>query len=323
MLLTSRFSLARLALAFTGIGWAVSIPAHDQLDDRRGSPVFDTGRVPTRTGLTGECIRSEFRTPGDAASSCNPPAPVARAVPAAAPPAPPPAAPVQDFVTQPDPPDLVPVPPMTAETVADDRMGEPVWYFDEDGGKPAADGILATTENPDYAAEVAAADAAMNRPAEPPVVPAPQAAAPPPAPVAAPVPEKAAAPARPPVERVVLDADTLFAFNKATLTPEGQRTLDQVAANLAAGDFEMISITGHTDRIGTKPYNAKLSERRAQTVRRYLAEKGVDPKRMEARGVGSTQPVTGNQCDAIKKWSPLVRCLQPDRRVDIQVVAMR
>jgi OOP family OmpA-OmpF porin len=163
----------------------------------------------------------------------------------------------------------------------------------------------------------------MSRVEEPPVPPAPQAVAEPPAPVPVPVPPTAAAPVAPPVERVVLDADALFAFNKATLTQDGTRTLDQVATHLNAGTFETISITGHTDRIGAKAYNARLSEQRAQAVRRYLADKGVDPKRMDARGVGSSQPVTGSQCDGIKKRNPLIRCLQPDRRVDIQVVALR
>jgi OOP family OmpA-OmpF porin len=120
------------------------------------------------------------------------------------------------------------------------------------------------------------------------------------------------------VQKITLDSKVLFAFDKADLKPEGKAAIDsQVVGKLAqVQKLEVVLVTGHTDRLGTDAYNQKLSERRADAVRDYLVSKGVDKAKIETIGMGEKQPVV--QCDQ-KNRKALIDCLQPNRRVDVQV----
>jgi outer membrane protein OmpA-like peptidoglycan-associated protein len=159
-------------------------------------------------------------------------------------------------------------------------------------------------------------------------MPAPAvAAAPAPAPVAkpapapAPAPKPAPAPApAPAVQKITLQSKALFDFDKAVLKPEGKAALDaEVVAKLPqVQKLEIVLVSGHTDRIGTDAYNQKLSERRADAVRDYLVSKGVAKDKIEALGLGEKQPVTGGKCQQ-KNSKELIACLQPDRRVEVEV----
>ncbi len=150
-----------------------------------------------------------------------------------------------------------------------------------------------------------------------PVVVAPKAAAP--APVAAPAPAP-----KPVAEKVTLAADALFDFDKAVLRPEGQAKLDELAAKSKELNIEVILAVGHADRLGKAAYNQSLSERRAAAVKNYLVSKGIDANRIDAAGKGSTQPVTkAGDCKGNKKTAKLVACLQPDRRVNIEVIGSK
>lgn len=152
--------------------------------------------------------------------------------------------------------------------------------------------------------------------------PAPQAAAPtpPPAPVAA-------APQRPVIEKVTLNSDVLFDFNKATLKEEGKGKLDELADRIRDARVDEVDAAGHADRIGSDQYNQRLSEARAQAVREYLAQKGIPSEKIRAEGKGESEPVTGDSCARMgpEKASnrKLVQCLQPDRRVEIEVLGSR
>ena len=139
-------------------------------------------------------------------------------------------------------------------------------------------------------------------PPEPVVVQAP----PPPAPVAPP----------PPVyQKITLSATELFAFNSAMLSIP-QPKLDDIAAALNANpQINQVVITGYADRIGSDQYNLKLSERRANSVKTYLNEKGVDGQRLNAVGKGESNPVV--VCNN-KKRADLIACLEPNRRVEIE-----
>jgi OOP family OmpA-OmpF porin len=156
--------------------------------------------------------------------------------------------------------------------------------------------------------------------------PAPVAAAPEPAVVAAPI---AAAPPPPPVviEKITLATDVLFAFNKADLLPGGQQKLDELANSAQGAEVEKVVLIGYADRIGSEEYNQELSERRAQAVADYLATKGVNKDRLEIEGRGKADPVTGNECTKMgpEKASnqKLVACLQPDRRVEAELLGSR
>ena len=93
--------------------------------------------------------------------------------------------------------------------------------------------------------------------------------------------------------KIDLAADVLFDFDKADLKPEARPALEKVAAVLKAHPKANASIDGHTDGKGADQYNQKLSERRAESVRRWLAENGVST-RMTARGWGKRKPVAPN-----------------------------
>jgi OmpA-OmpF porin, OOP family len=160
-------------------------------------------------------------------------------------------------------------------------------------------------------------------PAPPPVAAAPAVQpAPPPAPAPLVV-----APPRPVIQKLTLSADVLFDFNKAELKDSGKARLDQLAAEIKDADVDEIIAVGHADRIASEDYNQKLSEARAQAVRDYLGQKVANANRVTAQGKGESTPVTGDDC---KKMGPesggnrkLVACLQPDRRVEIEVLGSR
>lgn len=134
---------------------------------------------------------------------------------------------------------------------------------------------------------------------------------------------KAAGP-KPTGEKITVAADALFDFNKAVLRPEGKAKLDELVTKANAIKLEVILAVGHTDRIGSDSYNQKLSEKRAAAVKEYLVAKGIEANRVYTEGKGEKQPVTGDKCGkSVKKTKSLIDCLQPDRRVDIEVIGTK
>lgn len=165
---------------------------------------------------------------------------------------------------------------------------------------------------------------------EPAPVPRPMAAAvyeappaPPPPPVAviaAPPPPPPPPVPAPPPRRVSFSADTLFSFDHSEIGPQGKAALDQFAHELAGTHFDAITVEGHTDRLGSQAYNKKLSMRRAEAVKSYLVSAGVDAGRIAAVGMSESKPVTkAEDCRGTKPNPNLIACLQPDRRVDVEV----
>jgi OOP family OmpA-OmpF porin len=76
----------------------------------------------------------------------------------------------------------------------------------------------------------------------------------------------------------------------------------------------VIIAIGHTDNIGSKEYNQKLSVRRAEAVKAYLVSKGIEPNRIYTEGKGLTQPIADNRTAAGRA---------KNRRVEIEVVGTR
>jgi OOP family OmpA-OmpF porin len=148
-----------------------------------------------------------------------------------------------------------------------------------------------------------------------------------PAPIAAPaeVVVRAAPPAPAPAPmRITLSADSLFDFDRSTLKPEGRMALDKLVGELKGVRYETLSVTGHTDRFGSHDYNMKLSMRRAETVAAYLERSGVSAARVSATGVDGANPVTApGDCKGSKPTPAVVACLQPDRRVEVEVSGTR
>ncbi|MFA7292412.1 MAG: OmpA family protein [Rhodocyclaceae bacterium] len=125
---------------------------------------------------------------------------------------------------------------------------------------------------------------------------------------------------KPASAKVTLAADALFDYDKAVLRPEGKKSLDDLVAKSKALNLEVIIAVGHTDRLGSDAYNQKLSEKRAAAVKTYLVSKGVEANKVYTEGKGEKQPKTGATCKGDKKSKALIQCLQPDRRVDIEII---
>jgi len=131
-------------------------------------------------------------------------------------------------------------------------------------------------------------------------------------------------PAKPAFTKINLQAETLFDFDKAVLRADGKKTLDDevVAKMKQYPEVEVVLVTGHADRIGTEKYNNNLSDRRAAAAKSYIVSQGIDAKRIETVGKGEAEPLV--DCKTVKgaesgKNKKLVECLQPNRRVLVEV----
>ena len=122
-----------------------------------------------------------------------------------------------------------------------------------------------------------------------------------------------------------MSAETLFGFDAAQIRPEGRTALDTMGREIAVGRYEAVSVEGHTDRLGSSEYNQKLSQERADAVKSYLITSGgVSSASITAVGKGETEPVTQPEdCKGTTATKALVACLQPDRRVDVEVNGTR
>jgi OOP family OmpA-OmpF porin len=150
----------------------------------------------------------------------------------------------------------------------------------------------------------------------------------PPAPTPVPGPKPAPAPTPAPVapvvapvviaaptsEKVTFAADAFFDFDKSVLKPEGRAKLDDLVGKMGGLNLEVVIAVGHTDSVGTAAYNQALSVRRADAVKSYLVEKGIEKNRVYTEGKGEKQPVADNKTAEGR---------QKNRRVEIEVVGTR
>jgi OOP family OmpA-OmpF porin len=165
--------------------------------------------------------------------------------------------------------------------------------------------------------------------------PAPRAMAPEPVVVAAAPPVYVAPPAPVPVfvppppppapKRVSFTAESLFGFDKVLLRPEGRAALDRFASDLKGTQYQVITVEGHTDRLGSNAYNHKLSQERADSVKAYLVSSDrLEAGKINTKAMGETMPVTkADDCKGNKASKKLIACLQADRRVEIEVSGTR
>ncbi len=103
-----------------------------------------------------------------------------------------------------------------------------------------------------------------------------------------------------------------FDFDKATLRPQSIEELDHLYQFLVNNPTAIVEISAHTDRIGSYEYNINLSKRRAQAVVDYLINKGIDSKRLIAKGYGFTKPVATNSTEEGR---------QLNRRVEFKILS--
>jgi OOP family OmpA-OmpF porin len=153
-----------------------------------------------------------------------------------------------------------------------------------------------------------------------------------PAPAPEPMPVAKAAPpvvvvpmAPPPPTRVQLSADSMFGFDRAVIGPNGKTTLDTFAKDTEGVKFDSISVEGNADRLGSAAYNEKLSLERAEAVKAYLATTPqLKTATINASGKGENNPMTKPEdCKGTKPTKALIACLQPDRRVDVEMTGVR
>lgn len=86
--------------------------------------------------------------------------------------------------------------------------------------------------------------------------------------------------------------------------------------------YEKLNWSDDTDRLGNDQYNQKLGQSRADTVRNLLVQNGVSGNVISTASAGKHQPVTDG-CFDVKQREELKTCLQPDRRVTVEITGIR
>ena len=112
--------------------------------------------------------------------------------------------------------------------------------------------------------------------------------------------------------RVTFDNGILFGFNSSTLGSEAKASLDKFATSLLNNPQTDVQIYGHTDNVGTRAANEKVSTARATEVRNYLTNAGVPAARLTSQGLAYDYPVASNDTDAGRAQN---------RRVEIYITA--
>ena len=105
--------------------------------------------------------------------------------------------------------------------------------------------------------------------------------------------------------------DVLFETGRADLKPGAMKNLYNLVTFLREHPDRNVVIEGHTDDVGSDAYNVQLSQQRAEAVRAFLATNGVNAARIQARGLGETLPIAGNDSEAGR---------QQNRRVEVVVL---
>jgi outer membrane protein OmpA-like peptidoglycan-associated protein len=105
--------------------------------------------------------------------------------------------------------------------------------------------------------------------------------------------------------------NVLFETGKANLKNTSFKAIDELAEAMKAKETMEIEIAGHTDNVGDKDTNLKLSQERAEAVRDYLIKKGIAANRITAKGYGDTKPVADNSTEKGK---------QQNRRTEVKII---
>jgi len=112
------------------------------------------------------------------------------------------------------------------------------------------------------------------------------------------------------VEKIVLRGVN-FDFDKSEIRPDASVILDEVVSLLSGAPDVQVRVEGYTDATGPDAYNQGLSERRAASVRKYLAEHGIAASRLTSAGFGESKPISTNDTREGRALN---------RRVELQVL---
>jgi outer membrane protein OmpA-like peptidoglycan-associated protein len=113
------------------------------------------------------------------------------------------------------------------------------------------------------------------------------------------------------IDSAIVLKNIYFDFNKTELLPESYKEINKLLRLMTNNPQIVIKLEGHTDNVGSYDFNIRLSNARAESVVRYLIEKGIDPHRIEYAGYGFTQPLASNDTDEGR---------QTNRRVAFKVI---
>ena len=111
---------------------------------------------------------------------------------------------------------------------------------------------------------------------------------------------------------VITLGDVLFETGKSTLRPNGDAHLDKLAGFLVKYPDRTMRIEGYTDSVGSDDYNLALSQHRADAVKSYLVNKGIDTMRVTTAGMGESSPVGDNQSSTGRQQNRRVEVILAD-----------
>jgi outer membrane protein OmpA-like peptidoglycan-associated protein len=114
-----------------------------------------------------------------------------------------------------------------------------------------------------------------------------------------------------PVFKTITLENVEFETNSAQITRESYPYLDDLAEYLEFDDQLKVEISGHTDNVGNDEYNMKLSQQRANSIRKYLIGKGIAASRIMAKGYGENKPIADNQTEEGRA---------KNRRIEVHVI---
>ena len=127
-----------------------------------------------------------------------------------------------------------------------------------------------------------------------------------------------------PLRKISLSSDAMFSFGASSvdgLQAEGRSQIIGLAKELSGARDLSITVIGHTDDIGSSDANLALSQARASAVRQLLIDQGINPAMIRAIGAGESQPI--KSCPADLPREELIACLQPNRRVEIEILGVK
>jgi outer membrane protein OmpA-like peptidoglycan-associated protein len=102
------------------------------------------------------------------------------------------------------------------------------------------------------------------------------------------------------VQSLVNLYNIFFATNEYEILPESEPELNSLLGFLKDNPSLSVEIGGHTDNVGSVEFNRQLSEKRANSVRQYLLDKGIEPQRLTAKGYGLELPVASNDSEEVR-----------------------
>ena len=115
-----------------------------------------------------------------------------------------------------------------------------------------------------------------------------------------------------PCEPLAIITNVNFDFDRTAVRPDGSAKLKGVLSVLKANPDLLVRVVGHADNTGPESYNLGLSVRRAESVRNYLAERGVSMTRMDASGRGESEPLVSNKSRAGREVNRRVEFMVED-----------